>query len=548
MGGNAVDLSGASSGVIISNVGDLVDYSDPFSYSSPGTYTLKVTYTDPSGFGTKDSTLTFVVAAADKTLTGVYAVDSASHAYYQYQFFAPTVSVYPLYDGETTPSGGTLPLLDELYTCSVDVTLPLKTSFSATWTYEYEPGKSFTSNSIAYTMTNRTLTSLDLTGYQDEFAVDDAFSLGGLVVTSNWSSGPSVVIAYSATQKDGYYTSSVAVGTLLSEQGPYTNTISFYAFSTDNTASYTYNVSYEVASFFQYYFSSSDLVFGATTSVQTGLLSQTQTLTNAVALGSNVSHTLTTSTNMPSGNEADYCLTAENLMLGSNGKGPQTVTIATPEVMKATLNGFSYMGISKLRINLTTTSVGSVSATVAGVSPESYQIDGEALVTASSAPTKTDGSPHTYIFYLPYPVIGKAEFVIANNATPTPIGIHFFAYAGFPYSPHAQAEVFTGMLNACNSCLEETYTNFLPTYDYLVTTGATDFLSANTVSNHGGISASALWSIIVERFNNSSSKIYLRDAWLDEKTSIAIAVVSFAGITMMGFLVLRNKRKEKEPR
>ena len=337
----------------------------------------------------------------------------------------------------------------------------------------------------------------------------------------------------------------MAVGTPLGEQGSSTNTISFYAFGADNTASYSYAVAYEVASFFQCYFSSSDLVFGATESVQTGLLSGTETLTNAVALGSNVSHALTTSTDVPTGNEADYCLTADNLMLGTNGKGPQTVTISTPEVAEATVNGFAYMAISKLRIDLTTSSVGSVSVTVAGVSPESYQIDGEAIVTASSAPTKADGSPHIYIFYLPYSVIGKIEYVVTNNATPTPIGIHFFAYAGFPYSPHGQAEAFAGMLNACNSCLEETYANFLPTYDYLVTTGGDAYLSTHAVSNHGGMSASALWSIIVERFNNPSSKIIVSDAWLNEETSLMIAVVSLVAISVMGFFVLRNRRKAK---
>jgi hypothetical protein len=545
VGGNAVDLNGGASGTTIRNVGDLVNYSDPFSYSSPGTYSFKVTYQDPSGFGTKNSTLTFTIVAVDKTLTGIYAADSASHAYYQYQFFAPTVNVYPLFDGETTPSVGVLPLQDELYTCSVNAASPLKNAFNATWNYVFEPGKSFTSNSISYTVANRTLTSLDLTGYQDEFSVNDPFSLGGLVVTSHWNVGPDAVIPYSSMQKDGYYTTALAVGTSLSEKGPYTNTISYYAFGAENPASYSYSVNYGMSTFFEYFFSSGDLVFGATTSVQNGLLSNTTTLTNAVALGSNVSHTLTTSTNVPGGNEADYSLATYGLLLGSNGKGPQTVTIATTEVARATLNGVAHMAISILRIDLTTTSVGSVSATVAGVSPERYQIDGEAIVTASSAPTKADGASHTYLFYLPYVVIGKAEFVIMNNATPTPIEIRLFAYAGSPYSPHAQAEAFADMLNACNSCLEETYTDFLPTYDYLVSTGASSFLSTNILSNQGGLDAASLWSIITERFDNPSSKIYVRDAWLDENTSTMIAVVSLVAISVMGFFVLRNKRKAK---
>jgi len=543
-GGNTVDLTGASSGAIISNEGDLVDFADPFSYSTAGAYTLKITYTDPSGFGVQSITPPFTIEEEIQTLTGIYAIDSKSHSYYQYEFFDPEVMVYPLYNDEVMPSEGAMPFPEELFTCTVSATEPLKTAFDATWRYEYEAGLFFTSNIISYTVSERTVQSLGLAGYGATFFIGDLFSLGSLVVTSHWDVGPDTIIPYSSTQKDGYFTSSKAVGTNLNDKGTFDNTISYYAFSTETTASYQYSVEYELASLFQYYFSSDVPVLGVTSSVQTGAISATETLDNVVALGSDVSHTLTTATSNPTGNEADYYLTTDHLMLGTNSKGPQKVSISTPEVANASIDGVSYMAISKLRIDLQTTSVGSVTVSVGGVLPTSYQIDGDGIISASSGPTQADGNTHDYIFYLPYTVIGKVNFEITNNATPTPIGISFFAYAGFSYSPIDQAEAFGEMLNNGDSCAKSTYDNFLPTYIYLVTTGADTYLSDYTMTNHGNITAALLWSIIDARFEEPAGEID-HQIYADlADLPLSIVIISFVSLSLIG-LYLATAKKAK---
>jgi hypothetical protein len=102
---------------------------------------------------------------------------------------------------------------------------------------------------------------------------------------------------------------------------------------------------------------------------------------------------------------------------------------------------------------------------------------------------------------LPYHAVGVTEIHYDNNLPqPGYMELNYFEMSGAALTTSQLTDSFASMLNDSDSCVVTTYDDLLPSYDYLTTNGAVSGLSAKTMTNHGSISATSLWNIIVDRY------------------------------------------------
>jgi len=536
---SAPTVAGNASGVTLySDSGYTTPFANPFSFDTIGDKTIYYKYVDPNSFGTAQNS--YVLSISNRVLTGLEVIDSTP-TQYKYALYAPSLIVYPLYDSASTHNPVDPAMTG--YTMSLAANTMLTTVGDQTNTISY----STVSKDITVTVVTRTASSVSASGGTTSFYRGSAFALGSLVVTGHWSAGSNTTPAYASSQTDGQYTVSPAVGTTLDTTGTFTVTISYYVNSANVTTTYDITVSLELATFYTHTFSGARGAWGVTSTPAYGNLNVSDSLENDVDAGDPIDWTLKTTSDNPTSEEGIFVIGDADVRLGdeTSNKGPRTISFETDYVVSNSSNAKTYNGLYKIGIRCETGTIGAITVKVAGISASRYDVDSGTPVDGSTAATTSDGTYHTYGFFMPYTVIGKVTISYSNVQTqPGYFDFIAFLMAGYELPVSNQTTVFGNMLNSSDSCLESTYTEFLPTYNYLNGNGATAGLSSITMTNHGSISASTLWGILVTRYSPPGVVDVVTD-YLENQSPIPIIIISILGLSALGGYFYFNKRKSK---
>jgi|GEM_PF-1321942 len=519
-----------------------------------GTYTLYYKYydptIDPSGLLPKANSMTIVVDPETLTETGIYMTDAVNYTsspLYKYDIYQPSLSVYPLYNSETTPRANQQPFGAAEYT----TTLASGTMLTAS-TNNIATDTNALTSSLAVTVNAREATGIVLTGQKIAFLTGDAFSFDTLVVTGNWSAGNATHPSFASSQTDGKYTVSLAAGTVFLTAGTHTITVSYYVNGANVTATYDITFSLTTYTFFNHSFTDGT-EWGATTSFVNGAVtSRDGTLTNyAAGWTASTTWVLNTMADNASGpNGAFGANTNENgdllfLRFGTSAttNGPKSVSFEGKNFPAITNPENTLNGISRMTVDADTGVAGSLTVSVAGIAPTSYSINYGTPTSGSTATTLTNSYTY-YTFYFPYMVIGKIKVSYTNGAPqPGYFDLGNFSVIGQNLTLAEQTGVFANMLNNANSCTALSYTNLLPVYNYLAGNGGNTGLTSITMTNHGSISASSLWSILVTRYSGMGAVPSTPETLVNDHQQLTIILISLLGITAMGAYFFFNKKK-----
>ncbi len=501
IGGNMVDLDGTDAGVSLS-------FSNTFSplilngdvFATAGTYTLYYRYVDPNSFGTQSASVSMIVDNEPQVLTGIYAVDALGATLYRYGNYLNNIDVYPLYNNATTPAENEAPVSTSLFTTSMaHGTLLLDQTQNV---ITYDDGVDQFTDTLTFTVLPRTGLSINVTGGAP-FTIGQNFSLSLYTIQGLFDLGPANVPAYLNPATEGYFETSIAVGTALNTLGTFPVTFSYLVNETTLTTIVNIEVILAEFLFFGNLISDTNDWGATTTPVYGNQVDVMDTLTNSIDVSTSLDWKLNTLATDPLTDNGRMSIVEGALRFGHNSpsSGPFEVTITSDSVVEVTIDSSAYNGIKLMRVDLFTETIGTLTVTVGGIYPSSYAInDNENPVAGSLAPT-VENNIGIYYFWLPYHAVGVTEIHYDNNLPqPGYMELNYFEMSGAALTTSQLTDSFASMLNDSDSCVVTTYDDLLPSYDYLTTNGAVSGLSAKTMTNHGSISATSLWDIIVDRY------------------------------------------------
>jgi len=546
--GNANGVSLAFSPALVDN-----------KFTSVGEYTLTYQYTDPNGYGIKSNSALVEVTADSRTLTGIKVADFNSRTYDKYALYNPNFVVYPLFNNATEPNTSIdSPLNEDLYTLAVSKGTMLTDNGIDTIALKEN---SSIKASLSYSVTPRNPVSISLSGMKTSFFKGEAFSASTLIVTASFSSGGTTQPQFASSQTDGKYTISLAPSTTLDTIGTQTITISYYASSMTIINSYEITVELEIYTFFNHAFSDGGEWGATSTAVDAKITNRLGNLSNSVVgYTAETSWVLnTTLPSSPAAGDGAFVITPDGsggvglLRFGTETRGPAKVSWELATFPAITNPQNTVNGISRITIDAETGSEGSLTVSVAGISPTSYAINYGAHIDGSAAPTAAGaGTYRSYTFYFPYTVIGKIKVSFTNNASaPKYFDVGNFSIVGYRLSVEEQAGVFANMLDHGNSCSQDTYNNLLVVYNYLnsPTVNASQYLSNYVMENHGSPAPTAaeLWAIMEGRNNQGNilqTKNYLSDEKSNEIIIYSVALLALF-ITLSSFYYYKNRKVRK---
>jgi hypothetical protein len=501
IGGNMVILDGTDAGVSLS-------FSNTFSplilngdvFATAGTYTLYYRYVDPNSFGTQSASVSMIVDNEPQVLTGIYAVDALGATLYRYGNYLNNIDVYPLYNNATTPAENEAPVSTSLFTTSMaHGTLLLDQTQNV---ITYDDGVDQFTDTLTFTVLPRTGLSINVTGGAP-FTIGQNFSLSLYTIQGLFDLGPANVPAYLNPATEGYFETSIAVGTALNTLGTFPVTFSYLVNETTLTTIVNIEVILAEFLFFGNLISGTNDWGATTTPVYGNQVDVMDTLYNSVDVTTSLDWKLNTLATNPLTDNGRMSIVEGALRFGHNSpsSGPYEVTITSDSVVEVTLDSSAYNGIKLMRVDLFTETIGTLTVTVGGIYPSSYAInDNENPVAGSLAPT-VENNTGIYYFWLPYHAVGVTEIHYDNNLPqPGYMELNYFEMSGAALTTSQLTDSFASMLNDSDSCVVTTYDDLLPSFDYLTTNGAVSGLSAKTMTNHGSISATSLWDIIVDRY------------------------------------------------
>ena len=501
IGGNMVILDGTDAGVSLS-------FSNTFSplilngdvFATAGTYTLYYRYVDPNSFGTQSASVSMIVDNEPQVLTGIYAVDALGATLYRYGNYLNNIDVYPLYNNATTPAENEAPVSTSLFTTSMaHGTLLLDQTQNV---ITYDDGVDQFTDPLTFTVLPRTGLSINVTGGAP-FTIGQNFSLSLYTIQGLFDLGPANVPAYLNPATEGYFETSIAVGTALNTLGTFPVTFSYLVNETTLTTIVNIEVILAEFLFFGNLISGTNDWGATTTPVYGNQVDVMDTLYNSVDVTTSLDWKLNTLATNPLTDNGRMSIVEGALRFGHNSpsSGPYEVTITSDSVVEVTLDSSAYNGIKLMRVDLFTETIGTLTVTVGGIYPSSYAInDNENPVAGSLAPT-VENNTGIYYFWLPYHAVGVTEIHYDNNLPqPGYMELNYFEMSGAALTTSQLTDSFASMLNDSDSCVVTTYDDLLPSFDYLTTNGAVSGLSAKTMTNHGSISATSLWDIIVDRY------------------------------------------------
>ncbi len=501
IGGNMVHLDGTDAGVSLS-------FSNTFSplilngdvFATAGTYTLYYRYVDPNSFGTQSASVSMIVDNEPQVLTGIYAVDALGATLYRYGNYLNNIDVYPLYNNATTPAENEAPVSTSLFTTSMaHGTLLLDQTQNV---ITYDDGVDQFTDTLTFTVLPRTGLSINVTGGAP-FTIGQNFSLSLYTIQGLFDLGPANVPAYLNPATEGYFETSIAVGTALNTLGTFPVTFSYLVNETTLTTIVNIEVILAEFLFFGNLISGTNDWGATTTPVYGNQVDVMDTFTNSVDVTTSLDWKLNTLATNPLTDNGRMSIVEGALRFGHNSpsSGPYEVTITSDSVVEVTIDSSAYNGIKLMRVDLFTETIGTLTVTVGGIYPSSYAInDNENPVAGSLAPT-VENNTGIYYFWLPYHAVGVTEIHYDNNLPqPGYMELNYFEMSGAALTTSQLTDSFATMLNDSDSCVVTTYDDLLPSYDYLTTNGAVSGLSAKTMTNHGSISATSLWDIIVDRY------------------------------------------------
>jgi hypothetical protein len=501
IGGNMVHLDGTDAGVSLS-------FSNTFSplilngdvFATAGTYTLYYRYVDPNSFGTQSASVSMIVDNEPQVLTGIFAVDALGATLYRYGNYLNNIDVYPLYNNAITPAENEAPVSTSLFTTSMaHGTLLLDQTQNV---ITYDDGVDQFTDTLTFTVLPRTGLSINVTGGAP-FTIGQNFSLSLYTIQGLFDLGPANVPAYLNPATEGYFETSIAVGTALNTLGTFPVTFSYLVNETTLTTIVNIEVILAEFLFFGNLISGTNDWGATTTPVYGNQVDVIDTLTNSIDVSTSLDWKLNTLATDPLTDNGRMSIVEGALRFGHNSpsSGPYEVTITSDSVVEVTLDSSAYNGIKLMRVDLFTETIGTLTVTVGGIYPSSYAInDNENPVAGSLAPT-VENNLGIYYFWLPYHAVGVTEIHYDNNLPqPGYMELNYFEMSGAALTTSQLTDSFASMLNDSDSCVLTTYDDLLPSYDYLTTNGAVSGLSAKTMTNHGSISATSLWNIIVDRY------------------------------------------------
>jgi hypothetical protein len=469
-------------------------------FATAGTYTLYYRYVDPNSFGTQSASVSMIVDNEPQVLTGIYAVDALGATLYRYGNYLNNIDVYPLYNNATTPAENEAPVSTSLFTTSMaHGTLLLDQTQNV---ITYDDGVDQFTDTLTFTVLPRTGLSINVTGGAP-FTIGQNFSLSLYTIQGLFDLGPANVPAYLNPATEGYFETSIAVGTALNTLGTFPVTFSYLVNETTLTTIVNIEVILAEFLFFGNLISGTNDWGATTTPVYGNQVDVMDTFTNSVDVTTSLDWKLNTLATNPLTDNGRMSIVEGALRFGHNSpsSGPYEVTITSDSVVEVTIDSSAYNGIKLMRVDLFTETIGTLTVTVGGIYPSSYAInDNENPVAGSLAPT-VENNTGIYYFWLPYHAVGVTEIHYDNNLPqPGYMELNYFEMSGAALTTSQLTDSFATMLNDSDSCVVTTYDDLLPSYDYLTTNGAVSGLSAKTMTNHGSISATSLWDIIVDRY------------------------------------------------
>ncbi len=501
IGGNTVFLDGDDAGVSLS-------FSNTFTpliingatFTSAGTYTLYYRYVDPNEFGTQSASVSMIVDNEPQVLTGIYAVDALGATLYRYGNYLNNIDVYPLYNNAVTPAENEAPVSTSLFTTSMaHGTLLLDQTQNV---ITYDDGVDQFTDTLTFTVLPRTGLSINVTGGAP-FTIGQNFSLSLYTIQGLFDLGPANVPAYLNPAIEGYFETSIIVGTALNTLGTFPVTFSYLVNETTLTTIVNIEVILAETLFFGNLINGTNDWGATTTPVYGNQVNVMDTLVNSLDASTSLDFKLNTLATDPLTDNGRMSIVEGALRFGHNSpsSGPYEVTITSDSVVEITLDSSAYNGIKLMRIDMFTQTIGTLTVTVGGIDPSAYAIDdNESPVAGSIAPT-VENHNATYYFWLPYHAVGVTEIHYDNNLPqPGYMELNYFEMSGAALTTSQLTDSFALMLDDSDSCVATTYDDLLPSYDYLTTNGAVSGLSSKSMTNHGSISATSLWDIIVDRY------------------------------------------------
>jgi len=501
LGGNIVYLDGDDAGVSLS-------FSNTFTplivngatFTTAGTYTLYYQYVDPNEYGTQSASVAMIVDDEPQVLTGIYAIDALGATLYRYGNYLNNIDVYPLYNGATTPAENEAPVSTSLFTTSMlHGTLLLDQTENV---ISYDDGVNQFTDTITFTVISRTALSLLVTG-GSPFTLGQAFSLSLYTIQGEFNLGPNSTPTYLNPATEGYFQTSIAVGTVLNTLGTFAVTFTYAVNETTITTIVDIDVILAETLFFGNLINNTNDWGATTTPVYGNQVDVTDTLLNNIDVTTSLDWILNTQATSPLTDNGRMSIVEGALRFGHNSpsSGPFEVTISSNAVIEVTLDSDVFNGLKLMRVDMFTETIGTLTVSVGGILPSSYAInDIESPVLGSIAPTVENNSG-TYYFWFPYHTVGIAEIHYDNNLPqPGYMELNYFEISGAPLTTSQLTDSFASMLNDSDSCVATTYDQLRPSYDYLTVQLAITGLSGKTMANHGNITADTLWDILVDRY------------------------------------------------
>jgi hypothetical protein len=501
IGGNIVYLDGDDAGVSLSfsnTFTPLIVNGDTF--TNAGTYTLYYQYVDPNEYGTQSASVAMIVDEEPQILTGIYAIDALGATLYRYGHYLNNIDVYPLYNGATTPAENEAPVSTSLFTTSMlHGTLILDQTENV---ITYDDGVNQFTDTINFTVIARTALSLLVTG-GSPFTLGQPFSLSLYTIQGQFNLGPNSTPTYLNPATEGYFQTSLAVGTMLNTLGTFPVTFTYAVNETSISTMVDIHVILAETLFFGNLINNTNDWGATTTPVYGNQVDVLDTLFNSVDVTTSLDWVLNTQATNPLTDNGRMSIVEGALRFGHDNpsSGPFEVTITSDAVIQVTLDGDVFNGLKLMRVDMFTETIGSLTVSVGGILPSSYAInDIENPVLGSIAPTIENNSG-TYYFWFPYHTVGIAEIHYDNNLPqPGYMELNYFEISGAPLTTSQLTDSFASMLNDSDSCVATTYDQLLPSYDYLATQNAIVGLSGKIMVDHGNLTADTLWDILVDRY------------------------------------------------
>jgi hypothetical protein len=469
-------------------------------FSEAGTYDLYYRFVDPLGYGTQSNVVSMIINDIPLILTGIAAIDESNIPIYVYDLYISNISVFPLYNNATTPNPDESPLSQSLYTRSVPYGALLIDQTINTLTYD--DGFDVYEDDVPITILPRTFQQLNLSG-GTLFVRGELFSVLGLTVIGEWDLGSDTYPVYENSIIDGTFTTDLVPGTILTTLGTFDVDVTYTIHNNPVIETYTITVVYENLSMFDNILNGTEDWSANIVPVFGNITNEIDNLTNAIEPFQSMDWSLTTLADDPFGDNGRFGLVNSVLRFGYNApmNGPKEVTIESQEIIQPVINDQAVNGIKTIRMDVYTQTVSTITVNVGGVKPVSYTLNDSEVPVLGSTVTTMALEAGRLQFHFEYPVFGRVQMQYTNTLEqPGYLEFHYFAIYGAPLSNTELASSFSSMLNDSESCIEDTYVGMTMGYDYLDSLSLVPSLSSYTLSQHGSITASDLWTILESRY------------------------------------------------